>query len=54
MDHNGIKASFHTSEAAFQFLKGWYDDSIRHQFEAAKTGDDAFQFKKKQNCGDVD
>lgn len=54
MDHKGIKASFHTTEAAFQATKWWSDDTIRHQFEAAKTGDDAFQIKKKLHGADTD
>jgi predicted NAD-dependent protein-ADP-ribosyltransferase YbiA (DUF1768 family) len=43
---NGITASFHTSEAAFQATKWWNDDNIRKQFEKAMTGDEAFHIKK--------
>ena len=31
--------TFHTAEAAFQATKWWDDDTIRHRFEAATTGD---------------
>lgn len=44
---NGIHASFHTAEAAFQSTKWWSHDSIRKQFEKTLTGDDAFQLKKR-------
>jgi len=46
VDINGISASFHTCEAAFQATKWWNHDSIRKQFEDAKTGNEAFHIKK--------
>lgn len=39
---NGITASFHTAEAAFQATKCWNDAAERAKFEAAKTGNEAF------------
>jgi len=43
---NGISGSFYNAEAAFQATKWWSDDSIRKQFENAKTGSQAFSIKK--------
>ncbi len=52
MDHNGIKASFHTGEAAFQATKWWDDNSIRHNFEAKLTGNAAFKYKRTLSGAD--
>lgn len=45
---NGLTATFHTSEAAFQATKWWtYDNgSIRKQFENAPDGNTAFHISK--------
>ncbi len=43
---NGITASFHNAEAAFQATKWWNNPADLALFEAAKTGTDAFQKKK--------
>ncbi|MAQ95396.1 MAG: hypothetical protein CMM84_17960 [Rhodothermaceae bacterium] len=37
--------TFQTAEAAFQATKWWDDDAVRHRFEAAKTGDEAYSIK---------
>lgn len=43
---DNVTATFHTAEAAFQATKWWMHKSIRKQFEAAKTGSEAFSIKK--------
>ena len=42
---NGITASFHNSEAAFQSTKWWNDATARQAFENAITGKDAWKVK---------
>lgn len=39
--------TFNTGEAAFQATKWWQNDSIRTQFEQARTGGEAFALRKK-------
>lgn len=43
---NGITASFHNSEAAFQATKWWNNATDRGMFEKAQTGTEAFHVKK--------
>lgn len=47
LDHGGVTATFHNTEAAFQATKWWFDPKIRAEFENALTGADAFKIKKK-------
>ncbi|MGE0884183.1 MAG: NADAR domain-containing protein [Blastocatellales bacterium] len=43
---NGITASFHNAEAAFQATKWWNAATDRGMFEKAQTGTEAFRIKK--------
>ena len=45
LEYAGITSSFNTSEAAYQALKWWRDDTIRAEFETAADGEMAFQTK---------
>jgi predicted NAD-dependent protein-ADP-ribosyltransferase YbiA (DUF1768 family) len=42
-----VKASFYTAEAAYQASKWWNDSTIRNTFEQFKTGNEAFDYKRK-------
>jgi len=49
---NGVTASFHNAEAAFQATKWWKDAADRGKFENAKTGTEAFHIKKGLSSAD--
>lgn len=44
---NGVQATFHTAEAAYQASKWWADKGIRQAFETCKTGPDAFGLRNE-------